>query len=479
MPNWVSNVLVLKPEDCKKIEAYMDMGKNEDNPRLDFEKIIPVPETVYRGDLGLEKKSGKWCAPNMSLEEFREKYPDGDWYNWQVNHWGTKWNACETYYSPAEEGDVYGTLEFQTAWDLPTPVMLGLHADKKVDFVHYYTEESNAFIGAYPYTDDTQYPMYLNDPLGINHADAIYRFVHGEGQYDWILRYQSERVDYFIDLCHTVLNKCKAAHKNLAQKTLLKLVGDTELMTRITNLLKQLLDEKWQVEDGEISESLSQELTTLLRDTEEAIEKLHFTAAEDTHATEGKSDTYDLQLVCRHVIQELRSQALDMTVGLSRERANSIINTWVKLEVLEETRQSNPVKVDIDSVLGRRYLFGHLLGQYSQECLVSKLDTLENLPETPKLDVKAPRNLQSRSEVISMIDTAKAMLELYDELGTMSSQEFMRLMQNYVKTNLFQLAIERVESLDSDLRDEVKQCQRRINIVRFKNQVHTGRQYRF
>jgi len=474
MPNWVSNVMVLKPEDCKKIEAFMEIGKSGDNHRLDFEKIIPVPETVYRGDLTLEKKSGKWCAPNMTLEEFREKYPDGDWYNWQVNHWGTKWNACETYYHPAQEGDVYGTLEFQTAWDLPTPIMVGLHLDRKVEFIHYYTEESDAFIGAYPYTDDVEYPMYLNDPVGTNHADEIYRFVHGEGQYDWILRYQSERVDYFIDLCHMVLNKHKAV-----QKPFLKVVGDTELMTQITNLLKQLLDEKWLVEDGEISESLSQELTTLLRDTEEAIERLNFTTSEDDEVKEGKSDTYDLLLVCRYVIQELRSQALDMSVGLSRERANSIINAWAKLEVLEETRQSNPVKVDIDSVIGRRYLFGHLLGQYSQECLVSKLDALMSLPETKKLNVKSPTNIQGRNEVMSMIDTAKAMLELYDELGTMSSQEFMRLMQNYVKTNLFQLAIERVESLDNDLRDEVTQCLRRINIVRFKNHVHTGRQYRF
>lgn len=77
-----------------------------------------------------------------------------------------------------------------------------------------------------------------------------------------------------------------------------------------------------------------------------------------------------------------------------------------------------------------------------------------------------------------MIDTAKAMLELYDELGSMSSDEFMRLMQNYVKTNLFQLA-ERVEAIDKNLREEVQWCQRRINVVRFKNQIHTGRQYHF
>lgn len=479
MPNWVSNVLVLKPEDCKKIEEFMEMGKNEDNPRLDFEKIIPVPETVYRGDVSLEKNSGKWCAPNMSLEEFREKYPGGDWYNWQLNNWGTKWNACETYYNPAEEGDEYGTLEFQTAWDLPTPVMLGLHVDKKVDFVHYYTEESNAFIGAYPYTNDTKYPMYLDDPEGEDHADEIYRFVNGEGQYDWILAFPSERIDHFINYCHTVLTKIKTGHKNLTKSIFLTLVGDAALLTQLCTLLKRLLENQWRVESADIEIGDSREFAVLINDIETAIEKLHFTAVERNSETEGMCDVHELQLVCRYVIQELRSQALDMSVGLSRERANSIIQSWVRSEVLEEHRQASPVKVNVDSVLGRRFLFGHLLSKYSSESLTSKLDALDSLPETLARDIQSPQNIMGRNEIISMIDTAKAMLELYDELGSMSSDEFMRLMQNYVKTNLFQLAIERVETIDKNLREEVQWCQRRINVVRFKNQIHTGRQHHF
>ena len=52
------------------------------------------------------------------------KYGAGDWYEWAIRNWGTKWNAMETYCSDDGPGDK--SIEFQTAWDTPDPILMAL-----------------------------------------------------------------------------------------------------------------------------------------------------------------------------------------------------------------------------------------------------------------------------------------------------------------------------------------------------------------
>ncbi|MAL10013.1 MAG: hypothetical protein CMF74_10170 [Maricaulis sp.] len=53
MPNWTSNILnvVGKPDDVDKFVAHM-------GDEMDFEKVIPSPENMFRDDLSQEDKSG-------------------------------------------------------------------------------------------------------------------------------------------------------------------------------------------------------------------------------------------------------------------------------------------------------------------------------------------------------------------------------------------------------------------------------------
>ena len=43
------------------------------------------------------------------------RYGYKDWYDWSIENWGTKWNACDCF----DNGDY---IEFETAWSLPHPV---------------------------------------------------------------------------------------------------------------------------------------------------------------------------------------------------------------------------------------------------------------------------------------------------------------------------------------------------------------------
>lgn len=64
----------------------------------DFEKVIPPPENIFRGNLGDEER--EMCK--------REGRPN--WYDWNYENWGTKWNS----YSHTRIGG--STFLFETAW---------------------------------------------------------------------------------------------------------------------------------------------------------------------------------------------------------------------------------------------------------------------------------------------------------------------------------------------------------------------------
>lgn len=106
MPNWVRNEVkfgtykVLK--DC--------ITEENGTKHFDFNKIIPMPKELADED----------AYNKLSIEEkilFKKKWgEDYGWYEWANEHWGTKWNANDTYIvSDTEVG-------FETAWAMPRPV---------------------------------------------------------------------------------------------------------------------------------------------------------------------------------------------------------------------------------------------------------------------------------------------------------------------------------------------------------------------
>lgn len=77
-----------------------------------------------------------------SMEDVGKAYIDNileygadTWYDWCIENWGTKWDACE-----CKIGDDY--LEFETAWDAPFPIIEELSRRfPKLTFSHEYADE--------------------------------------------------------------------------------------------------------------------------------------------------------------------------------------------------------------------------------------------------------------------------------------------------------------------------------------------------
>ena len=116
MPNWTTNTLkvVGKPEDVDKFVAHI-------GEEMDFEKVIPSPANMFKGNLGEPERER--CI--------KEGIPN--WYDWQSEHWGTKWNAHSEETVELEMLGYIGlkqaTYIFDTAWDTPRPVITKLWED--------------------------------------------------------------------------------------------------------------------------------------------------------------------------------------------------------------------------------------------------------------------------------------------------------------------------------------------------------------
>lgn len=122
MPNHVRNVVSFTGKD---VYSIIDLVNTDD--QFDFEKIIPMPDDIVRGNLSsedMQKSNGK------------------NWYNWSIDNWGTKWNAYDS--------DFGGTgVIFSTAWSCPMPVFEKLSAmfPETTIYVEYADEDLGFNVG--------------------------------------------------------------------------------------------------------------------------------------------------------------------------------------------------------------------------------------------------------------------------------------------------------------------------------------------
>ena len=109
MPNWTSKELIVTGKHDEVARFVDHIGQT-----MDFENIIPPPANMFRGDL-LGEKERKECA--------EKGIPN--WYDWQSEHWGTKWNAFDVEREICEYGDEV-KYTFGTAWDAPRKILIAL-----------------------------------------------------------------------------------------------------------------------------------------------------------------------------------------------------------------------------------------------------------------------------------------------------------------------------------------------------------------
>jgi hypothetical protein len=138
MPNWTANTIraLGTPADLR---AFLDTVKWEDKV-FDFNRVIPMPELLKHTGKGRTKIDGerveewyvvkKGDAPTADQvrrlttaeEALLDEIGYRNWYDWSVDHWGTKWNAAYPEVDDASIASGYVEVSFETAWAAPVPV---------------------------------------------------------------------------------------------------------------------------------------------------------------------------------------------------------------------------------------------------------------------------------------------------------------------------------------------------------------------
>lgn len=143
MPNHITNRLTIigTEEQVKQVREAIK-GEREEQ-FIDFNKIAPIPKElenttsptriisqkeydeqekrIVEGNLtDNEKNFGLSRGLTQKLaDEYKKKFGYADWYNWQIENWGTKWNAYE-------QVQIENVIEFQTAWSTPFALLVNL-----------------------------------------------------------------------------------------------------------------------------------------------------------------------------------------------------------------------------------------------------------------------------------------------------------------------------------------------------------------
>ena len=182
MPNWVKNIITAKAETINKIkEKYFE------DDMLSFEKVIPMPKSlglvsgtitnhsIYYAYSKKDEKEQKEILKilihhsdrdyikmiaeikediikrienyaleyipseqekDLGIETFEQlgdtyisnikEYGHATWYEWCIENWGTKWDACRVCYDETR-------IVFETAWSSPASILVEISKGLKND----------------------------------------------------------------------------------------------------------------------------------------------------------------------------------------------------------------------------------------------------------------------------------------------------------------------------------------------------------
>jgi hypothetical protein len=149
MPNWCNNNLVLEHDDPAMIQRAFDALE-----RGEFlNEFIPVPQELkdtvsgFHGDPETQRKLEEQTQSNI------DKFGYGNWYDYCVGEWGTKWDVGEQGASDIHPGGKMLHTSFDSAWSPPVSAYEKLEAmGFRVEAMYY--ESGMGYAGTYSDGDD-------------------------------------------------------------------------------------------------------------------------------------------------------------------------------------------------------------------------------------------------------------------------------------------------------------------------------------
>lgn len=224
MPNHVINILDVTG-DAKELVKFRKAVESTEIDRYDkkekfafeFGGTVPMPKEL------VGSTSGSMTDDEKARQVVRaKKFGAGNWYDWAIKFWGTKWgayDACEPEEIGASHADNGSGLRytFNTAW-CPGAQWLLTTAEKfpKLAFVNYWSDEGGGSGRFTVWTDDgevTSEDDSMSDHEFKMEFDPSYHDEYDfilEGDYkEFVEKYVKEEEPYWSELNPFVLNRLK------------------------------------------------------------------------------------------------------------------------------------------------------------------------------------------------------------------------------------------------------------------------------
>jgi len=194
MPNWCNNNLILEHDDPAMIQRAHDAIERGEL----LQEFIPVPSELKETISGGYGDPVKQAELEAQTKANVEKYGYGNWYDFCVGEWGTKWDVGEQGCSDVHPGGKMLHAYFDSAWSPPVDAYSKLEAlGFRVEAMFY--ESGMMFAGKYEdgvcddfpiegmSADDIErdYPE-LDDCFGISESIREYERENEEELTQWI-----------------------------------------------------------------------------------------------------------------------------------------------------------------------------------------------------------------------------------------------------------------------------------------------------
>jgi len=152
MPNHITNIIEINNASWQRLDEILEAIKVDEIGlgSIDFNKIIPMPDNIYYGNLGSEKL---------------KKYGENNWYDWSIKNWGSKWNSYGYDCFPEYEAG-NNTIQFNTAWSCVNKILEELSKMyPDVEFKYKWADEDFGYNVGYSSWKNGEYLelVYLDD----------------------------------------------------------------------------------------------------------------------------------------------------------------------------------------------------------------------------------------------------------------------------------------------------------------------------
>jgi hypothetical protein len=147
MPNWCNNTITIQGQTETIKTLWDDAVKGEGL----LQAMVPQPEDIFQGNLG--EKERKMCL--------EQGIPN--WYDWNINNWGTKWDVSLEGLEFEDNGDGTATITgwFESAWAPPIDAYNTFCENMDGVFLEaYYDEPGMVFCGRWTSEAGDEYYEY-------------------------------------------------------------------------------------------------------------------------------------------------------------------------------------------------------------------------------------------------------------------------------------------------------------------------------